>query len=870
MQACCRLAWTSTLGLRGTTLAKVDLCSLPASKCQVQRFSLANRNVPRQADRTQRRTRAFTTRGDELAETLDCDQRIASKNRINAVQRKEWLMETSADDSGAVRRKGRKGRPRARQTSSEAHSETSDGALRQDQPVDTAEQRPKERSVRSTGAESTLPQCSREFLQLCRAQFEVLASLLGATQCALCVRREAPDGSLEFVPLCVHPEAQAVWVVGAAPGSRPLAGPAALPGGVAAGQLLPEYPFIDLNDDAASELADGGLSAPLLDGNTVVGMLAVWRVWNQEHSHGQHIRDVAHGRWSEDESKQLVSIAKTLALAFVLDQRHRQQQSTPAVARNRKHTSPASTNNDHPPMPRAKSLRTASRKTELEKPPTKGTRTAANHQPPVNVASPADLSESMAVWIEERSQLPYRENADAHRARESAMLAQVRDILSSILHQARSPISALRTFGKLLLRRLPPGDLNRDLARDIIVQCERLNELLSPLDTVTQRVAQLPPAVDMDSMSKDPEANQPRSWPMRTAAVDAAGKAKAWLAPRSYLPASASPLPPLEAPMNERNRQNTKTTPLLRPSTGEIQYGRLHLCWMNDVVRPLLGTAVALAMEHGVELRGRLDHVPAILADGFALREAISNVLENAIKYTGMVRPGRSGRLVYLWIQLISLVRPKRALAPGEQSMLSADQSHVAPMNEEPERDDQAVALFVGDTGPGIPRRELKRVWERGYRGRQALSRVSASPLLLSPGHETETNDDQIVRMNPLPTITNDATALTTSSSESDSAPHGLGLYLTRQLVESMGGMVILQSPWPQPERAHQPPGVSGTETALDWMTGALPQCSPPVDQMNVYVKAPSRARVDPNSRRAHQRGTLVGIVFQRAITAER
>jgi len=36
-----------------------------------------------------------------------------------------------------------------------------------------------------------------------------------------------------------------------------------------------------------------------------------------------------------------------------------------------------------------------------------------------------------------------------------------RDLLDNLLHQIRNPLTALRTFGKLLLKRLIPGDANR-------------------------------------------------------------------------------------------------------------------------------------------------------------------------------------------------------------------------------------------------------------------------------------------------------------------------------------------------------------------------------------------------------------------------
>jgi nitrogen-specific signal transduction histidine kinase len=49
------------------------------------------------------------------------------------------------------------------------------------------------------------------------------------------------------------------------------------------------------------------------------------------------------------------------------------------------------------------------------------------------------------------------------------------------MHQMRSPLSALRTFGKLLNRRLQrEGGLNLELAQNIMAQSDRIAELLNP------------------------------------------------------------------------------------------------------------------------------------------------------------------------------------------------------------------------------------------------------------------------------------------------------------------------------------------------------------------------------------------------------
>ena len=56
------------------------------------------------------------------------------------------------------------------------------------------------------------------------------------------------------------------------------------------------------------------------------------------------------------------------------------------------------------------------------------------------------------------------------------------------VEQVKNPMAALRTFGKLLLRRLPPHDtLNRELAKDIILQVFEMIIALNPQNHLAAR-----------------------------------------------------------------------------------------------------------------------------------------------------------------------------------------------------------------------------------------------------------------------------------------------------------------------------------------------------------------------------------------------
>jgi signal transduction histidine kinase len=57
------------------------------------------------------------------------------------------------------------------------------------------------------------------------------------------------------------------------------------------------------------------------------------------------------------------------------------------------------------------------------------------------------------------------------------------ELLHNLLHQLRNPLTAIYTFGKLLLKRLPGEDANRQVASNILRESEHLKELLQQLDS---------------------------------------------------------------------------------------------------------------------------------------------------------------------------------------------------------------------------------------------------------------------------------------------------------------------------------------------------------------------------------------------------
>jgi signal transduction histidine kinase len=83
--------------------------------------------------------------------------------------------------------------------------------------------------------------------------------------------------------------------------------------------------------------------------------------------------------------------------------------------------------------------------------------------------------------------------------------------------------------------------------------------------------------------------------------------------------------------------------------------------------------------------------LPPVLADDVALRQAIRNLLDNALRY------GREGGEI--------AISAKRATLPGVSR-----------------NDTDAVEIEVADRGPGIPPEELNRIFEPFFRGSRAVS----------------------------------------------------------------------------------------------------------------------------------------------------
>jgi signal transduction histidine kinase len=195
---------------------------------------------------------------------------------------------------------------------------------------------------------------------------------------------------------------------------------------------------------------------------------------------------------------------------------------------------------------------------------------------------------AIACWLDrQRSWLQGR------LAQQQHLQQQQRHLLDNLLHQLRNPLTALRTFGKLLLRRFLPDDPNREVATAIVRESDRLQDLLQQFEA----------GLDLTAAELEP---------LHLSAVS------------------------LDRERAAENLVNASSPWLLLPE-GNSSRQTLHLepCSIAEILTPMLVTAKAIAQEKNIDLIAQIpDNLPPVLANAQALGEVLSNAIDNALKYT--------------------------------------------------------------------------------------------------------------------------------------------------------------------------------------------------------------------------------------------
>jgi signal transduction histidine kinase len=154
-----------------------------------------------------------------------------------------------------------------------------------------------------------------------------------------------------------------------------------------------------------------------------------------------------------------------------------------------------------------------------------------------------------------------------------------RDRLDNLIHQLRNPLTALRTFSTLLLKRFLPEDRNYKVAKSLLEQSDRFQQLLEQFEAESTKQAEVNTATRLLEVSDS-----------------------------TSLPSN-----------------------FLLPSSNTL----LASINLSEILEPLLNTAKAIATERKIELQNNLPQlIPEVRGDLSALREIFNNLIDNALKYT--------------------------------------------------------------------------------------------------------------------------------------------------------------------------------------------------------------------------------------------
>jgi signal transduction histidine kinase len=160
---------------------------------------------------------------------------------------------------------------------------------------------------------------------------------------------------------------------------------------------------------------------------------------------------------------------------------------------------------------------------------------------------------------------------------------------------------------------------------------------------------------------------------------------------------------------------------LARFDAGELIHERVAIA-PGELVKHCLGKFMPMAAEVGVELSVLIPKsLPVIYGDQGYLEQALSNLVDNGIRYTP---PG--GR-IDVAVQVVDL---KAGKIQGRGDMPCGIPSHKR-------LDGRWVAISVKDTGSGISKQDLPRIFERFYRADRSRSGAKGSGLGLAIAKET-------------------------------------------------------------------------------------------------------------------------------------
>ncbi|MGB3138978.1 MAG: HAMP domain-containing sensor histidine kinase, partial [Nodosilinea sp.] len=214
----------------------------------------------------------------------------------------------------------------------------------------------------------------------------------------------------------------------------------------------------------------------------------------------------------------------------------------------------------------------------------------------------------------------------------------------NLLHQFRNPLTAIQTFGKLMVKRLPTEDNNRPIAEGIVRESRRLQDLAQNFDDAVAT------GDEVLAHSSSPAVGRPM---LPSSTADYAEGTTPHSAASSIKALAIAPI--------QRHG-------LGRPLT--VKPGAI-----ADVALPLVQSTLPLAQERGLDLVQHIPNpLPDVWLDPAALSEVLHNLMDNALKYAS------AGSLVWVAAGLV-----QRLNAQVFQGIAVGDTGTGIPLEDQPQ-----------------------------------------------------------------------------------------------------------------------------------------------------------------------------------------
>ena len=161
------------------------------------------------------------------------------------------------------------------------------------------------------------------------------------------------------------------------------------------------------------------------------------------------------------------------------------------------------------------------------------------------------------------------------------------DRTDDLLHQLRNPLTALRTFSKLLLKRFTSESRERSIAQSILRESDHLANLLQQFESELRQEAEEDLPLTLSTTS-------------------------------------------IRLSENQENKDTSNNNFLLPGKTDNLDVVNL-----PSILNPLLISIEAIAQTKKIKLITEIpDELPQVYGEAKALTEIFNNLIDNAIKYT--------------------------------------------------------------------------------------------------------------------------------------------------------------------------------------------------------------------------------------------